>query len=96
MMLIGILPAFTLIISGIIYFGVKVLERLLNKSILGYVILLLIIAFIGIYELLYFSEDDGCGGGAIFLFLSTFAIDFFIITFFIIEKLYKKFRARLR
>ncbi|NRY59617.1 hypothetical protein [Clostridium beijerinckii] len=94
MMLIGILPAFTLIISGIIYFGVKVLERLLNKSIMGYVILLLIIAFIGIYGLLYFSEDDGCGGGVIFL--ATFAIDFFIITFFIIEKLYKKFRARLR
>ncbi|MBE6087551.1 MAG: hypothetical protein E7206_05790 [Clostridium beijerinckii] len=92
--LIGILPVFALIISGIIYFAVKVLERLLNKNIMGYVILLLIIAFIGIYGLLYFSEDDGCGGGAIFL--STFAIDFFIITFFIIEKLYKKFRARLR
>ncbi|OCA99643.1 hypothetical protein [Clostridium beijerinckii] len=94
--LIGILPVFALIISGIIYFAVKVLERLLNKNIMGYVILLLIIAFIGIYGLLYFSEDDGCGGGAIFLLLSTFAIDFFIITFFIIEKLYKKLRARLR
>lgn len=56
MMLIGILPVFTLIISGIIYFGVKVLERLLNKSIMGYVILLLIIAFIGIYGLLYFQK----------------------------------------
>lgn len=52
--LIGILPVFALIISGIIYFAVKVLERLLNKNIMGYVILLLIIAFIGIYGLLYF------------------------------------------
>jgi len=94
--IIGILPVFALAISGVIYFGVKVLERVLNKNIMGYVILLLIIAFIGVYGLLYFSEDDGCGGGAIFLLLSTFAVDFFMIIFFIIEKLYKKFRARLR
>ncbi len=92
----GILPVFALIVSGIIYFGVKVLERVLNKSIMGYVIVLSIIVFIGIYGLLYFSEDDGCGGGAIFLLLSTFAVDFFMIIFFIIEKLYKKFRTRLR
>ncbi|WP_026887009.1 hypothetical protein [Clostridium beijerinckii] len=94
--IIGILPVFALAISGVIYFGVKVLERVLNKNIMGYAILLLIIAFIGVYGLLYFSEDDGCGGGAIFLLLSTFAVDFFMIIFFIIEKLYKKFRARLR
>lgn len=92
MSIIEILLILPLIIAGIIYFSAKCIERILKRNIVRYVILLLLTILIASYVFLYLSEDDGCGGGAIFIFLIVFAVELFLIILLLIEKAYKKFR----
>lgn len=85
--IIVILLLLSLIIAGIIYFSIETLEQLLNRNIMRYIIIILLIIFIALYA---FIDISGYNKWEEMIeIIVIFSIELFLIIFSFIEKLYK-------